>query len=412
MLTRLIIALTIITIAICVIFSDVISVWLQVVAIIIAVFLMGVSGITLWIGTERARSEREDRLLKENQRKAAGFTTQIDGYGMLHLINIINGHTQNLTLDARAYRNGHYEAPTPDEVKTLHAILASRHSTTTPKMVVEGSTTAISQVVEVDLLAIFTQPSQSYAFIAGQQVGKTFQARRIAQHWINSGITPIVIAPKWDRGEWEGCRLFGGEYDFDKVAGGMRRIEYLAQTRHANKEMSHKEHPLQPVFFDDWTGIRAKLEQDAEKFIVDATTFYASVNIILYFMLHADTAATWGVGKVGAALHQNFIKLFIEPGFNEAGMIDRTRNVGWLLMAGQSKKDRRQVRLFNGVGQPLLIPDYVNQPVTIQPRDSDALFVDLVKIGRSRNEASLEAWGRTYAGNLVERGKRLLGEIE
>lgn len=42
---------------------------------------------------------------------------------------------------------------------------------------------------------------------------------------------------------------------------------------------------------------------------------------------------------------------------------------------------------------------------------ADQLFVDLVRAGKSRNEAALKAWGRSYGGNLVERGRRLLGEI-
>lgn len=410
MLTRLIAALTLITIAICFIFADVIRAWLQVVGVIGLIFLVITCLLFIWIIYERARSSREDRLLKQNQRKAAGFTTQIDGYGMLHLINIINGHTQNLTLDARAYRNGHYEAPTTDEVKTLHTILASRHSTTTQKMIVEGSTTPLNQVVELDLLGIMTQLSQSYATIAGQRVGKSFQNQRIAQHWVGSGINPIVIAPKWDKGEWLNCTLFGGQLNYKRVQQGIGIVKHIAQERHESG-LAHNQHPILPVFFDDWTDIRKELGEDAEQLIIKASTMYATVNIILYFMLHADTVNAWGVDKIGAALHQNFIKLLIQPGFNEAGMIDRNRNIGWLLMPGQTKKDRRQVRLFSGMGQLLLIPDYVNQPVVTQARDSDAYWVELVQSGKSRNEASLEAWGRKYAGDLVSRGRQLLGEI-
>lgn len=42
--------------------------------------------------------------------------------------------------------------------------------------------------------------------------------------------------------------------------------------------------------------------------------------------------------------------------------------------------------------------------------DDDNKFIELVGNGKSRNEASLEAWKRSYAGNLVSRGKKLLGE--
>jgi len=186
----------------------------------------------------------------------------------------------------------------------------------------------------------------------------------------------------------------------------MQSVKELAEKRHANKNISHREHPIRPAFFDDWTAIRAKLQNEAEAFILDATTLYASVNILLYFIIHLDTANAWGVGKVGAALHQNFIKLFIEPGFDERGLIDRSRNAGYILMPGQSKKDKRQVALFGGTG---LVPDLILQPGDTQ----DDLFVRFVKEdGLTKNEASLKAYGRDYAGtSFVNRCKRLLGEI-
>jgi hypothetical protein len=43
--------------------------------------------------------------------------------------------------------------------------------------------------------------------------------------------------------------------------------------------------------------------------------------------------------------------------------------------------------------------------------EKDQLFKQRVEAGLSRNAASLEAYGRRYAGDLVERGKRILGEL-
>ena len=303
---------------------------------------------------------------------------------MLHLINVETGYTQNLTIDTRAYRNGHYEVPSTHELAAFSAVVSKGKEL--PLQAPVGLLGPSES--ELDLLSIFTQATQSYAVIAGQQVGKTFQARRIAQYWLSSGITPVVIGPKWDKGEWEGCQLYGGEYDFPEVSKGMMRIQQEAESRHADKSKSHKEQQVLPVFFDDWTAIRAKLEKEAEAFIVDATTLYASVNIILYFIIHLDTANAWGVGRVGAALHQNFIKLRIEPGFNQAGLVDRTKNVGYILYPGKSIKDKKQVRLFGGTGQPLLLPDLV-----IQPNDVDQKIIASIQAGLSYKEVSELAFG-------------------
>lgn len=311
-------------------------------------------------------------------------------------------------IDPRIYANGHYTEPTEIERHNWHQ--RNLPPSTTQKQLLPGVVEGQAVVVEPDLLDVMTQLSQSYATIAGQRVGKSFQNQRVARHWVSSGIQPIVIAPKWDHGEWLGCKLFGGQLNYKRIQQGIRVINQIAMERHQSG-MPFNQHPVLPVFFDDWTDIRKELGEEAESLVVKASTMYATVNIILYFMLHADTVNAWGVDKIGAALHQNFIKLLIEPGYNERGLIDRNRNVGYLLWPGQLKKDKKRVRLFTGMGNTLLLPDYVVQPEPTQERDSDAYFIELVQSGKSRNEAAQEAWGRAYAGNLVERGKRLLGEL-
>lgn len=379
--------------------------------------LLGGAVFMLFVLRQKYRLIRASADAAVAEAKQKAIIIHNDGYGMTHKIDVLTNHSQNLTLDARAYRNGHFEVPHQIEQENLKLILASKHAGAS-RIAIEQSQPQLTATIQpspsLDLLRIFTQPTQSYAVIGGQQVGKTFQARRVAQYWLDSGIKPLVIGPKWDAGEWGGCALFGGEYNFERVAQGMRIVKKLAEDRHTDKEHSHKQHSIQPVFFDDWTAIRAKLEKEAEDFILDATTLYASVNIVLYFIIHLDTSNAWGVGRVGAALHQNFIKLRIEPGFDNAGMIDRSKNVGWLIMPGQPKAHWRQIALFTGTGQPVLLPDLVIGPgedvATITREDDDAKFVRLVSEGKSRNAASLEAYGRRYAGDLVERGRRLLGK--
>lgn len=372
----------------------------------VGLLVIGIIVLTYQINREKLLDIRATRKQKEYQAEKAKTESEVYVVtnGSQTFIRDINHSAtwRQAHLDPRLYANGHVTPVELDEAQRWQIANASK------ALSLQASTSLLNaSESELDLLSIFTQSTQSYAIIAGQQVGKTFQAQRIAQHWLDTGLKPIVIGPKWDKGEWTNCALFGGEYNFERVSQGMRIVQKMAQKRHEDKGRSHKEQSIQPVFFDDWTAIRAKLPTEAEAFILDATTLYASVNIILYFIIHLDTANAWGVGKIGAALHQNFIKLRIEPGFNEAGLVDRSRNVGWLLYPGKSIKDKVKVRLFGGTGQPLLLPDLVIQPTK---KDADTYFVELVQSGLSRNKASMEAYGRAYAGDLVDRGKKALGE--
>ncbi len=343
------------------------------------------------LAREAILDKRAKRKKEDYETKAAKYREYKDGFGMLHLLNLDTDIVENLSVNPTSHHNGTWQEP-PKTAMMAWFALVSRD-----KQINQQVQQLPAQVESsLDLLTIFTQPTQSYAIIAGQQVGKTFQARRIARHWLSTGCKPIVIGPKWDKGEWEGCALFGGKYNLQQVNRGMQIIKRLAEDRHSDKNLSHKQHAIQPVFFDDWTAIRAKLEKEAEEFIIDATTLYASVNIVLYFIIHLDTANAWGVGKVGAALHQNFYKLFIEPGMNQNGLIDRGLNVGYILYPGQSKKDRKRVALFSGTGNQLLLPDLVIQP----PDDETRRIIDMVDSGISYKDISESIWGTGKYGKF------------
>jgi len=244
----------------------------------------------------------------------------------------------------------------------------------------------------LDLITVFSQPTQSYACIGGQQTGKTYQMRHIAQKWLESPrgapqgqITPIVIGPKWDRGEWAGCQLFGGNGNFERVAVGLKTIQEIASDRHASNKM-HKEHQVLPVFFDDWTPIINELEM-AKDLIFNATTLYASVNILLYFILHSDTANAWGVDKKGAALKDNFIKLFLVPHYNQAGLIIREDTRGYITFPGD--KDEYPTRLFN-----LPFPTTeINEDDLIRAK------INELPLGASNREISQAVWGEGCFGS-------------
>ena len=81
-------------------------------------------------------------------------------------------------------------------------------------------------------------------------------------------------------------------------------------------------------------------------------------------------------------------------------------------MPGQSLKDKQRVNLFASSG--VAIPDLVIEPgenlAMVERESADEKFVRLVRGGLSRNAASQQTWARAYAGDLVARGKRLLGE--
>jgi hypothetical protein len=77
--------------------------------------------------------------------------------------------------------------------------------------------------------------------------------------------------------------------------------------------------------------------------------------------------------------------------------------------------DKRELRaLLHSTSAPPsrpLLPIAEQALPTLSEAEKDQLFKRRVQEGLSRNAASLEAYGRRYAGDLVERGKRALGEL-
>jgi hypothetical protein len=229
---------------------------------------------------------------------------------------------------------------------------------------------------------------QAYAIIGGQQTGKTFQARHLAAYWVRQGHRPVVIGPKWDQGEWGGCYLLGGNGDFTAVERGIRMVRRLVEQRHA-APVPHKSHPLQPVFFDDWTPI-VEAVPSARALVLEATTLYASVNVLLYFILHSDTAHAWGVDRKGAALKDNFVKLLLQPVYDADGRVDRHQTRGVIRFAGESIE--RPTRLF--ASPPLVSqPPIILKPGRGQPTPVEARIVALHRAGVSKAEICRDIWG-------------------
>jgi hypothetical protein len=196
-----------------------------------------------------------------------------------------------------------------------------------------------------------------------------------------------------------------------EVAKGIAIIRKIVEQRHANTAKSHKEHKLLPVFFDDWTPI-VDTVGNARQLILEATTLYASVNILLYFILHSDTANAWGVDRKGAALKDNFIKLFLIPHYDTNGLIVRERTRGYIRFAGESVD--RPVKLFH-IPLPVLglvqeesqifeiaaIADPMSED-RVKPTEKQQAVLDLWDAGERSESAIAHQVYHTDGGRQIE----------
>lgn len=364
-----------------IVFAGYMLVGLMTLVVIITLFFGG------WNLAERIRLNRAQRI--EAEKQAHVLTITDNGETWVRDTNP-KAIWRNLTGTPSLYVNGQQTLPADWEIELHRLRLAAR---TQPRgaatQIIPGQAELLPEPTPLDLLTVFTQPTQAYAIIGGQQSGKTWQARHIAAYWARQGHRPMVIGPKWDQGEWGGCYLIGGGGDMATVEWGINLVRRLVERRHADTGTGHKYHPIQPVFFDDWTPI-VDAVPNARALVLEATTLYASVNVLLYFILHSDTANAWGVDRKGAALKDNVVKLLIVPQYDQAGLILRSQTRGYIRFAGESVQ--RPARLFNTppavVSDPVVITPPANMPTALE-----AQILSLHRQGVSHAKICEQVWG-------------------
>lgn len=341
-------------------------------------------------------SARERVLLRQAERKQAQREIIQNDNGTWLVETGKNGLSiRALHLDPRTYQNGVHSEPTAAEHKAWQIWTESRGRRPSafrdnPHLL----PVSVENEKPLDLLSVFTQTLQCYAIIGGQQTGKTYQARHIANYWLAQGIQPWVIGPKWDAHEWGGCKKFGGNGDMQAVENGIRVVTQEVTRRHAD-DRPHKSHPVLPIFFDDWTPIVDGVN-NARQLILEATTLYASVNIVLYFILHSDTADAWGVGKKGSALKDNFVKLFIQPYYDERGQVIRERTTAYVRFSGETVN--RPITL---IGSPVasmsagaLVVDSDDYTFEVEPTEEEAEILRLYEAGESYRSITQAVYGK------------------
>lgn len=329
--------------------------------------------ITGWFVYNWAAAIRERRLLLRAQRKQQEHITQVDDFGMLHLINIITGHSQNLTLDARTYRNGHAEPSSPQELETLRYLLASRHAGSARAVISEPSQLLPAPQTQLDFFRALQDPLQAYAIIGPQRIGKSVLIQQLTSRFISWNQRCVVIGTKAGQNEWQGCeRYIGGPSD-SIVPDALDRLYQESEQRIGQ----HVNTPLVAIVLDDWLNTAELWPEIAERFFVEAATRMLTAGFVPYFILQSDSKSDWGI-KHGAQLKNNFTHLFLSAP-RHSGQIDHSQLKASIIYPG----DKQQ--------HPVQLP-YQHQ-VILQPTRQEQLVISLHEAGASMNEIARQAFG-------------------
>jgi len=461
MLTRLIIALTIITMAICVIFSDVIIVAMWWIALIGGVFLAGAGLITLAVGVFRAlgafeewQEKRAIRIGKQNQ--AAIVSTPHADYTIRspkrHLVQLTgspylewNGTDRGMTNEERwawYTQQGHGKG---DIIDVLPGAIPLLPSPSLPNMV---RLPELLPHLRGDLSRL----------IIGVKMGDNGQPEPVTISIYELFHTIVAGSTGWGKSGFVGSLLFqiataAQTTEFvliDQQQHGLspfrncNRLRYpllskpgeiLSALNEVHREAIGKRSELfQAVDADDLEHYNQIADEPLPPIIVgvdEASALLADKEIGAELKRHAWELRKFGVYQflmltsakgttIDTDHRQQFAsKIQLHAADNSQARLLMTapeavtfpKGRAMIELPGQHPQivqtpylDRREIRQLLPAGASTL-------PLPQVEESSDDKFIRLFREGASRNQASMEAYGRKYGGDLVERGKKLLGEL-
>lgn len=342
-------------------------------------------------------------LRAERKRREIGL--ELDGHGMLHLINYLTNHTQNLTINTNAYRNGHYETPSPFEVSAYNAVMSKgkQLAEIPPSLQLE------SGELQKDLFTLIDEyPHTDIWNSTG--AGKTSLCRSIGLRRKSAGHQVVVLDSSEHPARWSGL---------ERVANLPAQVETIARLfaiherngqALADGRAIESDFQQITVISEEWTDIiRALDRQDndiARRFIDEMARKARKTGIHCVFTTQTNLAADLGLDGRYRVI-RNFLQLEMtnhpERGFICNAVIGGFKLGEWQVPAPPPLPPM----LSQGYVAPTLgsVPD----PEIIQPSLHEQKIMNLYDADNSFNEIARQVFGKA-GGNQTKEIKTILSK--
>jgi len=398
MLTRLIIALTIITIAICVIFSDVIIAALWWITLIGGVFLAGAGLITLAVGVFRAMGAFEEWQEKRATRQQKSLLIVQDGIGQSFLIRTKDDIVA-LTTNPSFHINGKASEPTQAELMMqalfFQAIGKGHAQSPNTPLLLPSTVESVP-----DLLPILDK-AQRVLIKAASNGGKTTLLQHISDRR-QGGV--IVLDSQSYPDKWPSkCKVIGTGSDHAAISVALDNLIELMVKRYreiGEGLVKEGEHPKLTIIIDEWMAIVSECP-NASDVIRRLLTESRKAAFSVFIGSHSERVKALGLDGRGD-LRDGFLIIRVEETQGQfVATYDYGRGERPCQLPGEYRPEQTE-QVFE--------IEAIAEPVASDEDKKDAEFVSLVRRGMTRTEASRRVFNRKYAGSIVERCKKLLEE--
>lgn len=225
----------------------------------------------------------------------------------------------------------------------------------------------------------------------------------VFQHIASRSVGVVIVDPHYTPGIWpEGARIIGAGRNYGEIGAFLDWLNQEMDSRYKRRAAGDNNFEAITVIIDEFMSITAEVE-GAGRVISTMIRESRKVAFRLFVGSHSELVKPLGLEGAGDVREGLLVvRLYYSQLRHE-----RRATVD----AGEGEQPCQFPPYYGGgqAGVSAHIPDIVIPPSPAAGQD--ALFVQLVDSGKTRNAASLEAYGRRYAGDLVDRGRRALGEI-
>lgn len=351
--------------------------------------------ITAYFGVMMAR-EKFQTLRTQHQKEK--YIIHNDGYGMVHLIDTTNGHSQNLTIDARAYRNGHYEPPTQEEINTLRYILASRHA---GGFRGAGDLLLPATIEPVPDLMAELRTAQRVLIKAASNGGKTTLLQHIAAQRVSVESVLILDSQSYPDKWPAGCKVVGAGANHQAISNALDNLITLMVKRYqeiGQGIVKEGQHPRLTIIIDEWMAIVDQCH-NASDAIRRLLTESRKAAFSVFIGSHSERVKSLGLDGRGD-LRDGFLIVRIEL---ENGQRVATYDTG---------RGERSCLLPGEFVQPQ--PDNlieIEAITTSEPDEDERRVLDMLAKGASYRAISTAVWGQrgTFYNARIEAIARKYG---
>lgn len=200
---------------------------------------------------------REQVLTAQLQRKRSQYVEFTDGFGMLHLLNLLTDRVENLSTYPGSHHNGTWEDPKPAAAAAWYALVGKARADS-PVALLPGSVEGAQP--QTDLLTLIDHYPHTH-FWGGTGDGKTSILRTVGHRRKAAGHEVYVLDSSEHPARWAGLTRIQDAREQDEMIAKFLSLHRLNSQALGQGQAIESDFNQITILSDEWTDIVRRTEE-------------------------------------------------------------------------------------------------------------------------------------------------------